>query len=115
NCPTNSYLMNKFSFKSFIAPPCVGDGGLSLGIGLYAFYKELGRISFTFKNAYYGENNDFSEISIRERYGKFIKSISTLEVEKAVNDITDYPVVWFNGRTEIGPRALGNRSLISDP
>lgn len=115
NCPTNSYLMNKYHFKSFIAPPCVGDSGLSLGTGLYAFYKEIGRISFTFRNAYYGEGNEFCEISTREKYGKFIKSISIPDKEIVVDDIINYPVVWFNGRTEIGPRALGNRSIISDP
>lgn len=31
------------------------------------------------------------------------------------DDVTDNIVVWFDGRAEIGPRALGHRSLIGDP
>jgi len=40
NCPANSYLMKVYGFKGFIAPPCVNDGGISLGIALYAFHKK---------------------------------------------------------------------------
>lgn len=29
NCPTNTYLMEKFHFRSFITPPCVSDTGIS--------------------------------------------------------------------------------------
>jgi predicted NodU family carbamoyl transferase len=35
NCPTNSFLTNKFGFKGFIGPPCQNDSGQALGIGLY--------------------------------------------------------------------------------
>ena len=37
NCPCNTYLMKEFQFKGFVAPPCVSDSGMALGIGLYAF------------------------------------------------------------------------------
>ena len=37
NCPTNSYLMDKYCFLGLLAPPCVNDGGQALGIGLMRF------------------------------------------------------------------------------
>lgn len=40
NCPTNTYLMQKYRFKGFIAPPCISDSGQSLGIALFAFLKK---------------------------------------------------------------------------
>ncbi|WP_214483007.1 carbamoyltransferase C-terminal domain-containing protein [Bacillus sp. SM2101] len=115
NCPTNSYIMNKYNFKSFIAPPCVGDSGLSLGIGLYAFYKIMGRFSFKFKDAFYGEPDTFSKQKIQQNYKDYIEKITPLDFDQMVDDICESPVVWFNEQTEIGPRALGNRSIISDP
>src|SRR6202008_4890362 len=36
--------------------------------------------------------------------------------ERAARDIADGLVVgWFQGRMEVGPRALGNRSIVVDP
>lgn len=117
NCPANSHLMKKFGFKGFIAPPCVNDGGLSLGIALYAFYKKMEgkRFSFTFKNAYYGDSESISADKLFHCYNKFIKSIETATSELIVDDILQSPVVWFQDKAEIGPRALGNRSILGDP
>src|SRR5205085_9032954 len=37
-------------------------------------------------------------------------------IDRAARDIADGLVVgWFQGRMEFGPRALGNRSILSDP
>ena len=116
NCPTNSYLMNKYKFKGFLAPPCVNDSGMSLGIALYAFYKKNPGFQFKLQNAYYGDADDrLSIISQSERFSYFISDITMLDYQQAVKDIIHAPIVWFNGRAEIGPRALGNRSLIADP
>ncbi|SDN48334.1 Predicted carbamoyl transferase, NodU family [Fictibacillus solisalsi] len=115
NCPTNSYLMKKYGFKNFIAPPCVGDSGLSLGMGLYAFYKKMGRFSFSMDHPFFGENDPINLNTLWKNYEEYIEQISPLDFDTAVEDIAIDPVVWFNGHSEIGPRALGNRSIISDP
>lgn len=114
NCPTNSYLMNKHKFKGFMAPPCVNDSGMSLGCGLYAFYKKMGKFDFRLSHAYHGDKDDSLD-RILEQYGDFVKSASDFDPALFVEDITSHPVVWFNSRAEIGPRALGNRSLLADP
>lgn len=44
--------MQKYNFKEFIAPPCINDTGISLGIGLYAFYKKMGKFNFNYKCKY---------------------------------------------------------------
>jgi carbamoyltransferase len=115
NCPTNSYMMKKYDFKSFIAPPCVGDSGLSLGIGLYGFYKKMGRFSFSMQHPFYGEEDPVDMKEFMKTHENYIEHINPLDLDEVVRDITTDPVVWFNGHTEIGPRALGNRSIISDP
>lgn len=115
NCPTNTYLMEKYKFKGFITVPCVSDCGLSLGIGLYAFSKgESEKFRFKFENAYYGDScDDLESVVALSEYTEFIESISEIKGDQFVKDIETYPVVWFNGRAEVGPRALGNRSIIS--
>jgi len=116
NCPTNSHLLNKYGFRGFIAPPCPNDAGMSLGIALYAFHKKAGKICFRLKNAYYGNKDEKSQNLITHPYySKHIKDMQDFETYKAVEDVKNAPIVWFNGNAEIGPRALGNRSILADP
>ncbi|KOP81442.1 hypothetical protein AMS60_02440 [Bacillus sp. FJAT-21945] len=115
NCPTNSHLMHKYKFKGLIAPPYINDSGLSLGIALYSFYKKLGKEKFEFKfeNAYYGDE-DLSFYETIERYKNFVSNISNIDSDTVVDDIVNSPIIWFDGRAEVGPRALGHRSILAD-
>lgn len=116
NCPNNSYLMNKYKFKGFIAPPCVNDSGLSLGMALYSFYKQMDKVDFKLGNAYYGDSDySFNNIINSGVYNQYIESVTEFQPDKAVEDVKSNVIVWFNGASELGPRALGNRSLLADP
>jgi predicted NodU family carbamoyl transferase len=116
NCPCNSHLLEEYGFKGFIAPPCVSDSGMALGIGLYSFYNELGNtFEFKLKNAYYGDEADLEAFLEQGEYRDYIESVEEFAEERAVADIEEAPVIWFNGRAEIGPRALGARSILGDP
>lgn len=116
NCPTNSYLMQKYGFKGFIAPPCVSDTGQSLGIGLYAFYKKAGGFRFQMRHAYYGDKDTGLESILQsDTYAPFITSVTEMDERQVVEDLLRAPIVWFNDRAEVGPRALGNRSILADP
>lgn len=115
NCPTNSHLMQKYKFKGFISTPFVSDAGLSMGIALYAFHKKMKGECFNFKfeTPYYGNEDDALK-NMLDKYKNYINSISELDYSIAIKDIEADPVVWFNGRSEVGPRALGNRSILAD-
>lgn len=116
SCPTNTYLMKKYGFKGFIAPPCPGDSGMALGIGLYAFYHHMdGRFDFSLGNAYHGDNDELDDYLQDENWKPFIESVSNFDKKIAVQDIEQGVIVWFEGKAEIGPRALGARSLLGDP
>lgn len=118
NCPINNHIMKKYKFMTFIAPPCVNDGGLSLGYALYYFYQNMKYFNFKLHDAYYGDcYKNIDEVMEEHGFSKFISSVSTEDnnYEKMVEDIIEAPIVWFNGRSEIGPRALGNRSILADP
>lgn len=116
NCVSNSMLMQQFHFKGFLAPPCVSDTGQSLGIALYAFNKYVKSFDFRFDHPYYGnEDTKLEQLLLSDQWKPFIKSVSDLELNTIVNDLKHSPIVWFDGRSEVGPRALGSRSILADP
>lgn len=114
NCPTNSFLLKNYNFRGFLAPPCVNDSGISIGMALYYFWKRIPQIEFRLESSYYGDY-DYSFEKINLKYFNFIKSVKGLNEEIFLDDIEKDPVVWFDGRAEIGPRALGHRSLLVVP
>lgn len=114
NCPTNSEVMKVFGFKDFVSPPVVNDAGLSLGLGLLYFYSELRHeMDFKLKDAFYGGSSSLSSQEISSIYSRYIKSIKDYNPKDFLSDIENFPVCWFEGKSEIGPRALGHRSIIS--
>ncbi|PZD96883.1 carbamoyltransferase [Paenibacillus sambharensis] len=118
NCPTNHHLMSKYRFKGFMAPPCVGDSGLSLGMGLYAFHKKMGRerLQFSLEHAYYGGVEDNLDCCLQDAaFAPYILGMEAFDPVRAAGDLASGPIVWFDGASEIGPRALGHRSVLGDP
>lgn len=116
NCPTNSYLLTKYGFKGFLAPPCVNDAGISIGMALYYFNKVIPNMEYTMNSSYYGNSdNTLENILESGKYDEYFKSCQELDENKFIVDIQKEPIAWFDGRAEIGPRALGHRSLIVAP
>ncbi|MFR2755398.1 MAG: carbamoyltransferase C-terminal domain-containing protein [Eisenbergiella massiliensis] len=114
NCPTNTKIMNRYHFKEQKCVPCVNDGGLALGMGLYFFYKYMHSFTYKFKGAFYGYAEAVNIQSIVNKYSKYIADIEP-ESKKAALDIVQEPIIWIDGNAEIGPRALGHRSIIANP
>ena len=116
NCPCNAHLMKKYKFKGFCSVPCVSDTGMALGIGLYAFYKKMdGNFNFRLENAYYGDADNADAFLAQGEYDEYIAEINEFDPDQAAEDIQSGLVIWFEGKAEIGPRALGARSILGDP
>jgi len=116
NGPSNTGVMNRFGFRGLIAPPCVDDSGQALGLGLLGLH-ERGLTSshdFSLSHAYYGRTR-LNASDALERFESVIVSVGETDIEQAVDDLIEGPVAWVNGAAEIGPRALGHRSLLGDP
>jgi hypothetical protein len=116
NCPANSALLDRFGFKGLLTPPCANDSGQSLGIGLLGM---LGSGSFDGRKfrlgtPYYGSANLRVEEALAE-FTDFVEDVSDFSPNQFVVDVTDAPLAWVDGASEIGPRALGHRSLLGDP
>ena len=115
NCPANSRMMRRYGFVGLLAPPCVNDSGQALGLGLLGL-TSMSESSFDFQlgDAFHGSRRIDLEAACVE-FGESIVSTSDLDLDQFVEDITQAPVAWVDGRAEIGTRALGHRSILADP
>lgn len=114
NCPTNTALMKYFNFKGFMAVPCVSDCGISLGMGLFYFMRKKSNFNFRFDSAFYG-NDDLEISNALIEYSHYISNVTEFNKRIFVEDVMLEPIVWFYENAEIGPRALGHRSILGDP
>lgn len=115
NCPTNRYLLERYRFKKFLAPPCVNDAGISLGAALYFFWKNNPKSAFELDRADYGPPLSRRHQGPRDSTLMNYIEIQPMDAEQCARDILAGPIIWIDGGCEIGPRALGHRSLIGDP
>jgi len=125
NCPANTRIINEGPFSSIFVPPAVGDGGLSIGSSLALYYNIMGNerkvaaqpsplIAFT------GLIHSDSISAVEEAISEYKNEIQVLKysnlAEVASNDLFSNRVIaWFEGRSELGPRALGHRSILANP
>ncbi len=121
NIIINMLINESPEVKDFFVFPHMGDGGLAAGAALYADFMEHGRLGKGIKDLYFGP--EYSNLEIEELLKKEAKE-KKIEYEE-VEDIAKYTaekiaeenkiVLWFQGRMEYGPRALGNRSVLALP
>ncbi|MBI4470565.1 MAG: carbamoyltransferase, partial [Acidobacteria bacterium] len=124
NCVTNGKIFQRTPFEEIFIQPAAGDAGLAVGAAFYVWHQILGRPrSFEMQHAYWGP--EFSRARIGEEVAKLRMADAGLRIEEAAEEalvkktaqrIAEGRVVgWFQGRMEWGPRALGNRSILTDP
>ena len=95
---------------------CGGGGDLSLCMGsCYAYAESRGLRSFPLENLYLGIPCEYSQKELA-KLAKGYKITKFENSEQIVKRILDGKIVAVcRGRAEMGPRALGNRSIIADP
>ena len=121
NSVANGKIIDNTSFEQLFVPPAGHDGGTSVGSALFYFHQLLDNPRSPFKhNAYTGSSftNDEIETFLKSRNlpYQYKKVPDEMLYEMVAESLTQGSVVgWFQGRSEFGPRALGNRSIIVDP
>lgn len=98
----NTKIKNKYD--NIIIPPHSGDEGLSLG-AIEWLRQHYALPKFKFNNFPYAQ----TDIAPKEKVQmETIKRVAKLLAEGKI-------VGWYQGNGEIGPRALGNRSILFNP
>ena len=119
NSVMNGRIFHETPFKNFYVQAAAGDAGCSLGAAYYVWHQKLGNPrSFVMNHAYWGPgfSNDECRAALDEAGLKYETLSDDVLLPRLANMIADGAVVgWFNGRMELGPRALGARSFVADP
>ncbi|MDE1768917.1 MAG: carbamoyl transferase, partial [Candidatus Micrarchaeota archaeon] len=96
----------------------MGDGGLALGAAMQANYLINGITSYPF-TPYLGNEYgaDETEKMLRKDRSLVIERQTEHQIASHAAELIadDNYLLWFQGRMEYGPRALGNRSILASP
>lgn len=114
NCVANQKLMNLPFIDDIFIQPASGDAGISLGAAYYVS-AQIGDNPKPANHTYLGRGFTNSEIedSLQLTGAKYMTIDNPSQT--AANFILRGQVLgWFQGRSEYGPRALGNRSILAN-
>lgn len=119
NGVANARLLRDTPFQNTYIQAASSDDGLSIGAAMWAWHNVAGgRERFHMHHPYWGP--DYPEATIR-------KSAMSSEMPTRQVSFGALPLIaarllhaglvmgWYQGRSEWGPRALGNRSILADP
>lgn len=120
NCNSNELILNSGLFENCYFIPPSDDSGIPLGCAWFAYQKltdigETEQLSPYFGKTYSKEDiisalNEYPELRYTE-YENFDDLTDEISYFLSQNRV----IGWFQGGSEIGPRALGNRSILASP
>ena len=113
NCKMNKRVMELDCVDELFIQPVSNDAGGALGAGMLEFRPEDVPAMNT---VYWGPEYSTPQIEDRLRTNKIEYSRPDNVAGVVAERLADGALVgWFQGRLEMGPRALGNRSILADP
>jgi carbamoyltransferase len=121
NCVANGRMVREAGFDNVWIQPAAGDNGIAIGCAYYghlAIQKKTR--TFAMKQATLGV--EYAD-NVVQRAGnrlllnrKIFNDPGQSICRESARLISEGNVFgWFQGRSEFGPRALGNRSILADP
>ena len=120
NCTANGRLQRSRLFDQIYVQPAAHDSGTSLGAAFEVAHRlgHRSRTCWRMEHAYWGPEYSDDEIELELlSAGLHAQRFDEPTLIQATADvIAAHGVVgWFQGRAEIGPRALGARSVLANP
>ena len=127
NSVANGKLSDRTPFERLYVPPIAGDAGGAVGAAYVVWHQTMGqRRSFVMDRADWGPEFSGQDIQAeldrqRERLAESQWQIRQCTGEEQLCRETaeliaaGHIVGWFQGRMELGARALGQRSILADP
>jgi carbamoyltransferase len=120
NCTLNGKILTSGLFEEVWIQPAAHDAGGALGAAWWTLYTEQPQKRRpTFEHVFLGSPAGETE-AVRRMLGSWGDLISFEQCDDvarvAAERMADGEVIgWVQGRSEFGPRALGNRSILADP
>ena len=116
NCCMNGKLSLMDEVREIFVQPASADNGIALGAA-WLMAQRAGVTGFErMRHAYWGPSFSDAQIEAALRESKLAYHRSASTVEEVARDLFAGKIVgWFQGRMEVGARALGGRSILASP
>jgi len=120
NCNSNEKILNSGLFENCYFLPPSDDSGIPLGCAWFAYQKLTDIEETEMLSPYFGREYSKGEVFaalnehptlVYTEYENFDDLVEDVSYSLSQNRV----IGWFQGGSEIGPRALGNRSIIASP
>jgi carbamoyltransferase len=119
NGVANARILAESGFERVFVPSAPGDAGCALGAALYADRIHFGNPDRDVPDhPFWGPPADGVELArlAREDGHRFEEMDDRTLIEQTADDLAAGRVVgWMDGALELGPRALGHRSILAAP
>lgn len=120
NGVANARILRETPFSMPYLQAAASDDGTCLGAAYHVWHHTLGRTErFHMSHAFWGpEYSDNRMRTVAEASGQLLKvCVDEMDLVETAADIIAKGAVmgWYQGRSEWGPRALGNRSILANP
>lgn len=120
NCVANYYYLDKLKDEdiNLYVEPVSNDAGTATGAALIHYYNISNdkKVRERMNSLYLGPLYNYSEEYINDVMEEADEILSNITYSDVIEKILDNNIVTiYQGRSENGPRALGNRSILYDP
>jgi carbamoyltransferase len=120
NGVANGRILRESGFSRLYVPCCPGDAGCALGAALYADRIHFGNPHREVPDhPYWGPSIDAEELArVAREDGLPLETCAgdDAALDRTVEALVAGKIVgWMDGAAELGPRALGNRSILAAP
>jgi carbamoyltransferase len=118
NSVANERIIRESAFKNVHIMPAAEDSGTAIGAAYYGLW-QLTKNNSRKKLVCDAVGPIYSEQRIHDAI-KNMAAVETIDSKDIISDTVDLLcggkiIGWFDGRSELGPRALGQRSILCDP
>ncbi len=117
NSVMNGRIVRESKFKDVYVMPAAGDNGTAIGAAYYLYNGMLEKArNFVHDNPYVGTSYTNEQIEKAIKDAKLKYEYYDDICEEAAKLLNAGEIIgWFQGTMEIGPRALGSRSILANP
>jgi carbamoyltransferase len=119
NGVANQRLLKESGFERIFVPPAPGDAGCALGAALYADRVHFGNPDREFPDhPFWGPMVEAGALARLAREDDLpVEELDEAAlIGRVAQDLAEGRIVgWMDGALELGPRALGNRSILAAP
>ena len=119
NCVANYHYLDKLNEEGIelYVEPISNDGGTAIGVALWGYYEvSQSTEKLNGREIYLGPEYNYKQSEIEALAARYNAIVEDADDDKVIETMRNKNIVaLFQGRSENGPRALGNRSLMFDP